>query len=138
MQYAQEGGGPGDGPAAFSGARLERRHELGQPVGVACDLDERPHRLFVEREGVALKAVRDHRVPVGRLAGFPLAQHFRVIDLFDLHTGSASCRPEVRDAAVRSHLLRCARQEEQQRAPRGGVNPRVERQRARKQRSGHY
>ena len=117
MQYAQEGGGPGDGPAAFSGARLERRHELGQPVGVACDLDERPHRLFVEREGVALEAVRDHRVPVGRLAGFPLAQHFRVIDLAQLDVAARHHRPHARDAAFGADRVRRPSEEQQEVAP---------------------
>ena len=75
-----------------------------------------------------MQAVGDDLLPDRGLAVFPLAQHFGVIDLPQLHMPAGHRRPCARDAAFVPNRLRCSRQEEKEGAPRLGIAAGVDRE----------
>jgi hypothetical protein len=113
QQRDERGRARADGGLASLAGALQRVEECAQAPGIAERFDHRCERAVVERRDVALQAVRDDAIPLGRVAARTLAQDLRVIDLADLEMIASACGPCPADAALGDEVFRRAAEQRQ-------------------------
>ena len=111
------------------GGAVDLRHHFLQPDGVLHDVEQQAHAGIVEVERPSGERRGDDLLGGGR-DPLLLAKHFGVVDFLDFDARTAGRRPQVLDAAVGAHVLGRTGEEQQQRAPRFGVDPGIQRQAA--------
>ena len=108
--------------------RFERRHEIGEPVGVEAQTDQFLESQIIEFERGALQAIRDDLLPDRRLALLAFAQHLGVVDLPQLHVAAGEGGPGAGDAPFAANRFCRPRQQQEERPPGVAVTARMHRE----------